>query len=395
MINYISAPFRWFFKLESASGLILLIAAVIALILSNTSLSNLYFNVLNAHLLIGTQNFGLDLSVLHWINDALMAIFFFVVTLEIKREFIHGELSKPKKALLPIIGAVGGMTVPALIYIIINFETGYTLRGWAIPSATDIAFSIGVLSLLGTRIPLSLKVFLVALAIIDDLGAIIIIAFFYSTELNYMYLLFMLISFIGLLLLNKLNIKKFTPYLLLGILLWYFTHGSGIHSTISGVLLAASIPHRNSDKDYSLLMKLEHLLSPYVAFGIMPLFALANAGVKLENFSINILFEPVPLGILCGLFFGKQIGVFLFSYVSVKLKLAEMPSNSNWIKFYGVGILTGIGFTMSLFVGNLAFVDYQNNLDGVKIGVLVGSTLSALVGYFLLFIATKKKIESH
>jgi NhaA family Na+:H+ antiporter len=391
MINYISAPFRWFFKLESASGLILLIAAIVALILSNSSLSNHYFNVLNAHLLIGTQNLGLNLSILHWINDALMAIFFFVVTLEIKREFIHGELSKPKQALLPIIGAVGGMAVPALIYIIINLETGYTLRGWAIPSATDIAFSIGVLSLLGTRIPLSLKVFLVALAIIDDLGAIIIIAFFYSTELNYMYLLFMLIAFLSLLLLNKLGVKKFIPYLLLGILLWYLTHGSGIHSTISGVLLAVTIPHKNLEKDYSLLMKLEHSLSPYVAFGIMPLFALANAGVKLENVSINSLFTPVPLGILCGLFFGKQIGVFLFSFISIKLKLAEMPTNSNWIKFYGVGILTGIGFTMSLFVGNLAFVDYQNNLDGVKIGVLVGSTLSALVGYFLLLIVTQKK----
>jgi len=391
MINYISAPFRWFFKLESASGLILLIAAIVALILSNSSLSNHYFNVLNAHLLIGTQNLGLNLSILHWINDALMAIFFFVVTLEIKREFIHGELSKPKQALLPIIGAVGGMAVPALIYIIINLETGYTLRGWAIPSATDIAFSIGVLSLLGTRIPLSLKVFLVALAIIDDLGAIIIIAFFYSTELNYMYLLFMLIAFLSLLLLNKLGVKKFIPYLLLGILLWYFTHGSGIHSTISGVLLAVTIPHKNLEKDYSLLMKLEHSLSPYVAFGIMPLFALANAGVKLENVSINSLFTPVPLGILCGLFFGKQIGVFLFSFISIKLKLAEMPTNSNWIKLYGVGILTGIGFTMSLFVGNLAFVDYQNNLDGVKIGVLVGSTLSALVGYFLLLIVTQKK----
>ena len=391
MFNYISAPFRWFFKLESASGLILLIAAIVALILSNSSLSNHYFNVLNAHLLIGTQNLGLNLSILHWINDALMAIFFFVVTLEIKREFIHGELSKPKQALLPIIGAVGGMAVPALIYIIINLETGYTLRGWAIPSATDIAFSIGVLSLLGTRIPLSLKVFLVALAIIDDLGAIIIIAFFYSTELNYMYLLFMLIAFLSLLLLNKLGVKKFIPYLLLGILLWYFTHGSGIHSTISGVLLAVTIPHKNLEKDYSLLMKLEHSLSPYVAFGIMPLFALANAGVKLENVSINSLFTPVPLGILCGLFFGKQIGVFLFSFISIKLKLAEMPTNSNWIKLYGVGILTGIGFTMSLFVGNLAFVDYQNNLDGVKIGVLVGSTLSALVGYFLLLIVTQKK----
>jgi len=226
MINYITAPFKWFFKLEAASGLILLIAAIIALILSNTNLSDFYFKVLDSHILVGSNNFGIDLSVLHWINDALMAIFFFVVTLEIKRELIQGELSKPKQALLPIIGAVGGMAVPALIYIIINFETGYTLKGWAIPSATDIAFSIGVLSLLGSRVPISLKIFLVALAIIDDLGAIVIIAFFYSTELQYNYLLLMLISFATLLLLNKFNVKKFTPFFIIGPFLWYFTHES-------------------------------------------------------------------------------------------------------------------------------------------------------------------------
>jgi len=391
MINYITAPFKWFFRLEAASGLMLLIATTIALIFSNTNLSDYYFAILNTHFLIGTKSFGLDLSIIHWINDALMAIFFFVVTLEIKREFIQGELSKPKQALLPIIGAVGGMLVPALIYVAINFETGYTLRGWAIPSATDIAFSIGVLSLLGSRVPISLKVFLVALAIIDDLGAIIIIAFFYSSELQYTYLLLMFVVFIVLIALNKIGIKKFAPFLFFGLLLWYFTHGSGIHSTISGVLLAATIPHRQKEKDFSLLLKLEHLLSPYVAFGIMPLFALANAGVNLEGVSFNSLLAPVPLGILCGLFFGKQIGVFLFSFISVKLKFAEMPSNSNWLKFYAVGVLTGIGFTMSLFVGNLAFVDHANVMDGVKIGVLSGSFLSAVVGYFMLLIVSQKK----
>jgi len=391
MINYITTPFRWFLKLEAASGLMLLIAAVIALIISNSDLNETYFNILNTHLLIGTQNFGLDLSILHWINDVLMAVFFFVVTLEIKREFIHGELSKPKRALLPIIGAVGGMALPALIYVIINFDTGYTLKGWAIPSATDIAFSIGVLSLLGSRIPISLKVFLVALAIIDDLGAIIINALLYSTKLQYTYLLLMLAAFLSLILLNKLNVKKIVPYFLIGLFLWYFTHESGIHSTISGVLLATTIPHRKHEKDYSLLLKLEHILSPYVAFGIMPLFAFANAGVALNDISINTILSPVPLGIVCGLFFGKQIGVFLFSFLAVKLKLAEMPTNSNWIKFYGVGILTGIGFTMSLFVGNLAFFDYSNNLDSVKIGVLIGSSLSAIVGYSLLLIVTQKK----
>ena len=212
------------------------------------------------------------------------------------------------------------------------------IRGWAIPTATDIAFSIGVLSLLGSRIPISLKVFLVALAIIDDLGAIIIIAFFYSTELQFSYLLLMLATFLVLILLNKLNIKKFPLYFLVGLFLWYFTYESGIHSTISGVLLAITIPHRKNEKDFSLLLKLEHALSPYVAFGIMPLFAFANAGVVLDDINIDTMLSPVPLGILCGLFLGKQIGVFLFSFLSVKLKLAEMPSNSNWIKFYGVGI---------------------------------------------------------
>ena len=391
MINYITKPFKWFFELESSSGLILLIAAIVALYLSNSNLSFYYFAVLNYHLTIGIQNFSMNLSVLHWINDALMAIFFFVVTLEIKRELVQGELSKPKKALLPIIGAIGGMAVPAIIYIIINFETGNSLKGWAIPSATDIAFSIGVLSLLGSRIPISLKIFLVALAIIDDLGAIIIIAFFYSTELHYMYLCLMLVSFVCLIVLNKLGVKKFTPYLIIAFFLWYFTHSSGIHSTISGVLLALCIPHNRRKKDFSLLLKLEHFFSPYVAYGIMPIFALANAGVSLQGISINTLIAPVPLGIICGLFFGKQIGVFLFSYLSVKIKLAEMPSNTNWVKLYGVSILTGIGFTMSLFIGNLAFNENTQYIDGVKIGVLGGSLLSTLVGFFVLLIVTNKK----
>ena len=391
MIIYLTKPFKWFFKLEAASGLLLLIAAIIALIISNSNLSSSYFDILNTHILLGTSKIGLDLSILHWINDVLMAVFFFVVTLEIKREFIHGELSKPKQALLPIIGAVGGMLVPALIYIFINFGNGYTLNGWAIPSATDIAFSIGVLSLLGSRVPISLKIFLTALAIIDDLGAIIIIAFFYSSDLQYMYLLLMLVSFLFLVILNKIGVRKFSPYFLIGLFLWFFTHESGIHSTISGVLLACVIPHRTNEKDFSLLLKLEHFLSPYVAFGIMPLFAFANAGVNLEGLTFDSILLPIPLGILLGLFIGKQFGVFLFSFVSVKLKFAEMPSNSNWIKFYAVGILTGIGFTMSLFVGNLAFVDYADDMGGVKIGVLVGSTLSAVFGYLLLLLSSKKK----
>jgi NhaA family Na+:H+ antiporter len=390
MIGYLSAPFKWFFKLEAASGLLLLISAVIALIISNSDYSTLYFEVLKTYLFVGINNFGIKMSVLHWINDALMAAFFFFVTLEIKREFLQGELSNRKQALLPIIAAIGGMLVPALIYIYINFQNTVTLNGWAIPSATDIAFSLGVLSLLGSRVPLSLKVFLTALAIIDDLGAIVIIAFFYSGDLSIIYLSLLLLTFIGLLMLNRLNIKKFLPYLILGLILWFFTHESGIHATISGVLLATVIPHRKKEKDFSLLTKVEHKISPYVAFGIMPLFALANAGVSLTGINLNSLLTPVPLGILLGLFVGKQIGVFLFSIVSIKLKIAQMPNNSNWVSLYGVGILTGIGFTMSLFIGNLAFADNTQYIDGVKIGVLAGSLLSTLVGYFLILMTTKK-----
>ena len=391
MINNITKPFRWFFKLEAASGLVLLFSAIIALVISNSELSNLYFNTLEKYLFIGINNFGIKLSVLHWINDALMAIFFFFVTLEIKREFLQGELSNIKQAMLPIIGAVGGMLVPALFYIFINYGNSETIVGWAIPSATDIAFSLGVLSLLGSRVPISLKVFLTALAIIDDLGAIVIIALFYSGDLSIKYLSLMLIAFIILLILNKFNVKKFLPYLIVGLFLWEFTHQSGVHATIAGVLLACTIPHRKKEKDFSLLIKLEHAISPYVAFGIMPLFAFANAGVSLEGLTFASLLNKVPLGILLGLFVGKQLGVFVFSYISIKLKFAQMPTNSNWINFYAVGVLTGIGFTMSLFVGNLAFVDSMKYMDGVKIGVLSGSLLSTVFGYLLLLIFSKNK----
>jgi len=390
MIKKLSQPFKWFFKLEAASGLILLIAAIIALIISNSNFGEIYFDTLERYLFIGINNFGLKLSIHHWINDALMAIFFFFVTLEIKREFIQGELSDFKKALLPIIGAVGGMLIPAFFYVMINLDNSETLNGWAIPSATDIAFSLGILSLLGSRVPISLKIFLTALAIIDDLEAILIIAFFYSGDLSINYLSLILISYIFLLILNRYKVKKFLPYLIIGIFMWYFTYKSGIHATIAGVLLASTIPHRQKNKDFSLLIKIEHIISPYVAFMIMPLFAFANAGVSLSGLSLSSLMLPVPLGILVGLFFGKQLGVMLFSYISVKLKIAQMPDNSTWLSLYGVSILTGIGFTMSLFVGNLAFAVNTQYMDGVKIGVLAGSLLSTLFGYFLLLLTSKK-----
>ena len=389
MIQYISKPFKYFFKLEAASGLILLFAAILALFVSNSDLSNYYFEILEKKLKLGLGSFGLELSILHWINDVLMAIFFFLVSLEIKREFVKGELSNPKQAMLPIVGAIGGMLIPALFYILINWDDSIKLNGWAIPSATDIAFSLGVLSLLGKRVPISLKVFLTALAIIDDLGAIVIIAFFYSGNIQIKYLFLMLVALIILIILNKKNVKYFIPFLLVGILLWDFTHQSGIHATIAGVLLALTIPHNTKNEKKSMLLKLEHSISPYVAFGIMPIFAFANAGVSLEGLSLLSLLNPVPLGILCGLFFGKQIGVFAFSFLAIKFKLAEMPNNSNWISFYAVGILTGIGFTMSLFVGNLAFANNMEYMDGVKIGVLSGSLLSTLCGYFLLLASPK------
>ena len=390
MIKTLSKPFKWFFKLEAASGLILLIAAIIALIISNSDYSELYFKTLEQYLFIGINQYGLKLSVHHWINDLLMAIFFFFVTLEIKREFIQGELSDFKKALLPIIGAIGGMVIPALVYIIINFGNMETLNGWAIPSATDIAFSLGILSLLGSRVPISLKIFLTALAIIDDLGAILIIAFFYSGDLSISYLSLILLSYIFLLVLNKFNIKRFTPYLIIGAFMWFFTYKSGIHATIAGVLLASTIPHRIKDKDFSLLIKLEHAISPYVAFIIMPIFAFANAGVSLEGLALSSLLQPVPLGILLGLFVGKQVGVMIFSFIAVKTGMAQMPDGSSWLSLYGVSILTGIGFTMSLFVGNLAFVENIQYIDGVKIGVLAGSLLSTLFGYFILLFTAKK-----
>ncbi len=390
MIQHITKPFKYFFKLEAASGLILLFAAILALIISNGNLSEYYFTTLEKYVTLGTKDFGLKLSVLHWINDVLMAVFFFFVSLEIKREFLQGELSNPKQAMLPIIGAIGGMVVPALFYIVVNYSDNTTLKGWAIPSATDIAFSLGVLSLLGKRVPISLKVFLTALAIIDDLGAIVIIAFFYSGNIEIKYLILIFFSLLILIGLNKFKIKSFIPFLIVGIFLWDFTHQSGVHATIAGVLLALTIPHNIKNNKQSMLLKLEHGLSPYVAFGIMPIFAFANAGVSLEGLTFNTLLNPVPLGIVLGLFFGKQIGVFLLSYISIKLNFANKPTGSTWSALYAVSILTGIGFTMSLFVGNLAFANDLQYIDGVKIGVLTGSLLSTLFGYFLLLIFSKK-----
>ena len=371
------------------TGIVLLITVIVAMVWANSPWQEMYRSLMRMDISFTVGSFEITEPLLLWINDGLMALFFLLVGLELKREILGGKLSTPQNAILPIGASIGGMVFPALLYFLFN-TAGEASQGWGIPMATDIAFSLGVLSLLGSRVPISLKVFLTALAIIDDLGAIVIIAFFYSGDLSILYLSMMLLSFVGLLLLNKFGLKTFLPYLIIGILLWHFTHESGIHATIAGVLLACTIPHRKKEKDFSLLIKLEHGISPYVAFGIMPLFAFANAGVSLEGIQFTSLLLPVPLGILLGLFIGKQLGVFLFSYISIKLGYAQMPNGSNWINLYGVGILTGIGFTMSLFVGNLAFAENTEYIDGVKLGVLSGSFLSTIAGYFLILKTSRK-----
>jgi len=391
VITKISSFFKWYFKHETSAGVTLLVMTIISLLVSNSPISDSYFKALKTYYGLGFGDFVLKMSVHHWINDALMAIFFLLVGLEIKREFVEGELSRPAQAALPILGAVGGMLFPALIYVAFNYQDPYTIKGWAIPSATDIAFSIGVLSLLGSRVPLSLKVFLVALAIIDDMGAVIIIALFYTTELNITFLGLMFSCFAILMIMNRTNVRYLSVYLFVGLFMWFFTYKSGVHATIAGVLLAIAIPHK-SDKSHhkSMLKYLEHTLAPYVSFLIMPIFAFANAGVNFDGMSINQLFQPVPLGILLGLFVGKQLGVFAFSYGAIKLGYAEKPHGASWTSFYAVGVLTGIGFTMSLFVGNLAFPN-SDVIDGVKIGVLLGSLFSTIVGYTMLMSCTKIK----
>ena len=379
---------RDFLKLESSSGILLLIAAIIALILSNSFLSENFSHFLHLDISFGINLSFFPKSIQHWINDGLMVIFFFVIGLEIKKEFIEGELSMPSQAALPIIAAVGGMAVPAIFYIIFNINEPDTLRGWAIPSATDIAFSLAVLSLSGNRVPISLKIFLTALAIIDDLGAIIIIALFYSSSTELMPFLLVFITLFFLYFCNKKNISFIWIYILLGFFLWIFIQHAGIHATIAGVLLAIFIPHNKNSKQQSPLTYFEDKLHPWVAYLIMPLFALANAGVYFGNISLNTLFDPIPLGIISGLFFGKQIGVFLTIYILIKMGYARLPSGANWIQMYGVAILTGIGFTMSLFIGNLAF-ENEIHITGMKLGVLIGSFFSAITGYFFLRFGVK------
>ena len=371
-----------FVKLESSSGIILLAAGLVALILSNSNFADAFNHILHLKLYFGTNLPLFYKSIQHWINDGAMVIFFFCIGLEIKREFLEGELSMPSQAILPVIAAFGGMAVPAIFYLLFNFNNPETFQGWAVPSATDIAFSLGVLSLLGKRVPISLKIFLMALAIIDDLGAIIIIALFYSTDLELLSLFVVLFILFFLYLSNKRNLQNIWIYIFLGFLLWIFIQNAGIHATISGVLLAIFIPHEKT-KQGSLLSCAENKLHPWVAYLIMPLFALTNAGVYLGNVSLASLSNPVPLGIMTGLFFGKQIGVFFTTFLLIKMGYARLPSESNWIQMYGIAVLTGIGFTMAMFINFLAF-DTDVYINQAKIAILIASFASAVLGYILL-----------
>ena len=373
---------RNFVRLESSSGILLLIAGLIALVLSNSSFAGVFDHILHLKLYFGTNLPLFYKSTQHWINDGLMVIFFFVVGLELKREFLEGELSMPSQAILPVIAAVGGMVVPAIFYLLFNFNNPETFQGWAIPSATDIAFSLGVLSLLGKKVPISLKIFLMALAIIDDLGAIIIIALFYSSNLEIFSLLVVLFILFFLYLCNRRNLQNIWIYILLGFFLWIFIQNAGIHATISGVLLAIFIPHKKT-KQGSLLTCAENKLHPWVAYLIMPLFALTNAGVYLGDVSLASLSNPVPLGIMTGLFFGKQIGVFFTTFLLIKMGYARLPSGSNWIQMYGIAMLSGIGFTMAMFINFLAF-DTDIYINQAKIAILIASFTSAVLGYILL-----------
>jgi NhaA family Na+:H+ antiporter len=386
MIDYIYNSYREFIKLESASSILLLIGALLALLMSNSALEHFYELLVHTPFMVG----GIEIKQAEfWINDGLMAIFFLVVGLELKREMLEGQLSDWSQIALPVIAAIGGMVVPASIYVFFNWGNPVTLNGWAIPSATDIAFSLGILALLGSRIPLSLKVFLMALAIIDDLGAILIIAFVYSGhDLHLSYLAFAAAFLvIPVILYHWKGIANLAVYAIIGLLVWYCVLKSGIHATIAGVVLAFFIPLDKNSQGHSPLHNLEHILHPWVAFLILPIFAFANAGVSFEGLELSVLWEPVPLGIVLGLFVGKQLGVMGFAWLTIKLGLAELPERATWTTVYGVAILCGVGFTMSLFIGALAFTDpaYMNQ---VRLAVLLGSFLSAIVGYFILFVAT-------
>ena len=375
---------REFLRLEAAAGIILFMAAVLAMTLDNSPLRWLYDGLLTTTVAIQVGALEIHKPLLLWINDGFMAIFFLLVGLEIKREILEGELSSFSQAALPGMAAIGGMLFPAGVYVALNLHSPETMRGWAIPAATDIAFALGVLALLGQRVPASLKIFLLALAIMDDLGAIVIIAIFYTADLSTTSLGLAAIGIGMLIALNLFGVTRIAAYVVTGLFVWICVLKSGVHATLAGVAMAFAIPLRVQDEDgHSPLTHLEHTLHPWVSYGILPLFAFANVGVSLAGLSMSSLLEPVPLGIAAGLFVGKQIGVFGMTFAAVKFGISSMPEGTTWPQFYGIALLTGIGFTMSLFIGTLAFED-PSYAPGVRMGVITGSILSAIAGYLIL-----------
>jgi len=382
-----------FINKESSAGILLIFVTILALILQNTFMSTFYTSFLHTHVEIRFGDLQIAKPLILWVNDGLMAVFFFLIGLEVKREVKEGHLSSLSQITLPGIAAVGGMLVPALVFIAFNRGESFAMNGWAIPTATDIAFALGILSLLGKRVPLSLKIFLLALAIIDDLGAIVIIALFYTSELSTLSISIAGISLLVLLVMNRMDVAIKSAYIVVGIILWVSVLKSGVHATLAGVALAFMIPLSSKDKDgktFSMAKEMEHDLHYWVAFMILPLFAFVNAGVDLKGISMEEMAGPVPLGIMLGLFIGKQVGVFGFSWIAIKMGLASLPKDSNWLQLYGVSVLTGIGFTMSLFVDSLAYNDTQIYHYADKLAILVGSFLSAIVGYLILRLKTGK-----
>jgi len=384
-------PFRDFFKSKQIGGIILIFCVIASLLIANSSLGQDFENLLETKIGYSNGSLELEYSLSLWINDGLMAIFFLLVGLEIKREVIEGELSSPRKAAMPIFAALGGMLLPAGMYALFNAGTP-TVHGWGIPMATDIAFALGVISLLGKRVPASLKIFLAALAIADDLGAILVIAIFYTNELHWSYFIYSAAILALLIVFNRLGIKKLYFYIIPGIFLWYFVHHSGIHATIAGVLLALTVP-TNPVKETSPLEKLEHIILRPVNFLIMPIFAIANTNIKFEESMIAGLSSPLALGIICGLFLGKPLGVSLFAWMSVKLGFASLPSGANWKHIIGLGLLAGIGFTMSIFISMLSF-DNPVFKTEAKFSILLASVVSGISGYFFLSMSGKKKLKA-
>lgn len=371
-----------FLRKESAGGIVLIAAAALALLAANSVVAEAYFGALAMPVAITAGGFAIDKPLLLWINDGLMAAFFFLVGLEVKREIVEGQLASWDKASLPLIAAVGGMAIPALIFLAINIGSPSNLSGWAVPAATDIAFALGILSLLGPRVPVALKALLLAIAVIDDIGAIAIIALFYSGELDLEMLAAAAGALLALIALNRMRVGSSMPYVLLAVLLWVFVLKSGVHATLAGVAAAMTIP-LVARSDAQPLERMEHALHPWVAFLVIPIFGFANAGLSLAGIEFADLFAPLPLGIALGLLVGKQLGIFGFAYAAVKTGLATLPEAVTWRQLHGLSLLAAIGFTMSLFIGNLAFAD-PAQVDAVKLGVLAGSLIAAVSGYLLL-----------